>query len=255
VTGIILDESNKKATMIIADENLGTAIGRRGVNPRLASKLTGYTIEIKDLTSTTAEGLKFATVDSLRNQDDLKKQREALPNPTQGQTQSGSINRVHDESFTMEDVMAPKRDESTFDKTGQDQPVVPSLTSVSSDAKPVETVPVVKKPIPVAEPPKVTMVRTTKTLEELEKELDQQKARTPKPDRFDKKKKPFKRRERDDKPQVPSIGASPESLNPANFMKIYDDETPEAAAPVTTPVVEETEVELEDFDEYYEEEK
>ena len=99
------------------------------------------------------------------------------------------------------------------------------------------------------------MVRTTKTLEELEKELDQQKARTPKPDRFDKKKKPFKRRERDDKPQVPSIGASPESLNPANFMKIYDDETPEAAAPVTTPVVEETEVELEDFDEYYEEEK
>ena len=255
VTGIILDESNKKATMIIADENLGTAIGRRGVNPRLASKLTGYTIEIKDLTSTTAEGLKFSTVDSLRNQDDLKKQREALPNPTQGQTQSGSINRVHDESFTMEDVMAPKRDESTFDKTGQDQPVVPSLTSVSSDAKPVETVPVVKKPIPVAEPPKVTMVRTTKTLEELEKELDQQKARTPKPDRFDKKKKPFKRRERDDKPQVPSIGASPESLNPANFMKIYDDETPEAAAPVTTPVVEETEVELEDFDEYYEEEK
>jgi len=255
VTGIILDESNKKATMIIADENLGTAIGRRGVNPRLASKLTGYTIEIKDLTSTTAEGLKFATVDSLRNQDDLKKQREALPNPTQGQTQSGSINRVHDESFTMEDVMAPKRDESTFDKTGQDLPVVPSLTSVSSDAKPVETVPVVKKPIPVAEPPKVTMVRTTKTLEELEKELDQQKARTPKPDRFDKKKKPFKRRERDDKPQVPSIGASPESLNPANFMKIYDDETPEAAAPVTTPVVEETEVELEDFDEYYEEEK
>jgi hypothetical protein len=139
--------------------------------------------------------------------------------------------------------------------------VVASSSSVTSDAKPsevakpVETVPVVKKPVPVAEPPKVTMVRTTKTLEELEKELDQQKARTPKPDRFDKKKKPFKRRERDDKPQVPSIGASPESLNPANFMKIYDDETPETTAPVTPPVVEETEVELEDFDEYYEEEK
>jgi N utilization substance protein A len=261
VTGIILDEVSKKATMIIADENLGTAIGRRGVNPRLASKLTGYTIEIKDLTSTTAEGLTYATVDSLRNQDDLKKQREALPNPTQGQTQSISSNRVHDESFTMEDVMAPKRDESTFDKAGQDQPVVASSSSVTSDAKPtevakpVDNVPIVKKPLPVAEPPKVTMVRTTKTLEELEKELDQQKARTPKPDRFDKKKKPFKRRERDDKPQVPSIGASPESLNPANFMKIYDDETPETTAPVTPPVVEETEVELEDFDEYYEEEK
>jgi hypothetical protein len=38
-------------------------------------------------------------------------------------------------------------------------------------------------------------------------------------------------------------------------MKIYDDETPEAAAPVAAPVVEETEVDVEDFDEYYEEEK
>jgi hypothetical protein len=115
---------------------------------------------------------------------------------------------------------------------------------------------VIKKPTPIQEAPKITVVRTTKTLEELEKELDQQKARTPKPDRFDKKKKPFKRKERDDKPFTPSIGANPESLNPANFMKIYDDETPEeTTAPVVTPVVEETEVDVEDFDEYYEEEK
>ena len=263
VTGIIFDESNKKATMIIADENLGPAIGRRGVNPRLASKLTGYTIEIKDLTSTTAEGLSFTTVDSLRTQEDLRKQREALPNPTQGQTQSNTSNRVHDDSFTMEDVMAPKRDVATSEQS----PVDKSITDTASTAtdpiaqaaivdKPVVATPVIKKPTPIQEAPKITVVRTTKTLEELEKELDQQKARTPKPDRFDKKKKPFKRKERDDKPFTPSIGANPESLNPANFMKIYDDETPEeAAAPVVTPVVEETEVDVEDFDEYYEEEK
>ena len=262
VAGIILDESNKKATMIIADENLGPAIGRRGVNPRLASKLTGYTIEIKDLTSATAEGLSFTTVDSLRTQEDLRKQREALPNPTQGQTQSNPSNRIHDDSFTMEDVMAPKRDESLLEKASLDQPVTEvtadSPIPVSSpDTLPqtLEASPVIKKPTPIQEAPKITVVRTTKTLEELEKELDQQKARTPKPDRFDKKKKPFKRKERDDKPYTPSIGASPESLNPANFMKIYDDESPEAVAPVATPVVEETEVELEDFDEYYEEEK
>lgn len=90
VTGIIVDEVNKKATMIIADENLGTAIGRRGVNPRLATKLTGYQIEIKDLTAATSEGLKYLAVDQLRTQDDLRKQREALPNPTQGQRSSSS---------------------------------------------------------------------------------------------------------------------------------------------------------------------
>ena len=257
VNGIILDEAGKKATLIIADENLGTAIGRRGVNPRLASKLTGYTIEIKDLTSTTAEGLSYTSVDSLRTQDDMRKQREALPNPTQGQPSTNVSNRIHDDSFTMEDVMAPKRDEPVAEKILVDTPstVSKTVSATVSVQKPVESTPVVKKPTPIQEAPKITVVRTTKTLEELEKELDQQKARTPKPERFDKKKKPFKRKERDDKPFTPSIGASPESLNPANFMKIYDDETTAPVAPVATPVVEETEVELEDFDEYYEEEK
>ena len=261
VQGIIVDETNKKATMIIADDNLGTAIGRRGVNPRLATKLTGYTIEIKDLTSATAEGLTYLNVDQLKTQEELRKQREALPNPTQGVTSSVNTTRVHDESFTMEDVMAPRQEEAL--PAAQDPVVADAATIISSDIQPqpvttspnVEaTQPVVAKPQPVQEAPKVTVVRTTKTLEELEKELEQQKARTLKPDRFDKKKKPFKRKERDDKPQGPAIGGSSEPLNPANFMKIYDDETP-----VTDEVIEieaeETESEIEDFDEYYEEEK
>lgn len=261
VTGIIVDEVNKKATMIIADENLGTAIGRRGVNPRLATKLTGYQIEIKDLTAATAEGLKYLAVDQLRTQDDLRKQREALPNPTQGQRQTSSPNRVHDESFTMEDVMQPRQDESIVEKVAKEkgdiEPVMPgseSMTKVSNESvsKPAEKV--IAKSTIVQEAPKVTVVKTTKTLEELEKQLEQQKARTPKPDRFDKKKKPFKKRERDDKPATPNIGSSSESVNPANFMKIYDDETPVTEE---TPVaeVEETETDIEDFDEYYEEEK
>jgi len=261
VTGIIVDEVNKKATMIIADENLGTAIGRRGVNPRLATKLTGYQIEIKDLTAATAEGLKYLAVDQLRTQDDLRKQREALPNPTQGQRQTSSSNRVHDESFTMEDVMQPRQDESIVEKVAKEkgdiEPVMPVSelpTKVPNETvnKPAEKV--IAKPTIVQEAPKVTVVKTTKTLEELEKQLEQQKARTPKPDRFDKKKKPFKKRERDDKPATPNIGSSSESVNPANFMKIYDDETPVTEE---TPVaeVEETETDIEDFDEYYEEEK
>ncbi len=261
VTGIIVDEVNKKATMIIADENLGTAIGRRGVNPRLATKLTGYQIEIKDLTAATAEGLKYLAVDQLRTQDDLRKQREALPNPTQGQRQTSTSNRVHDESFTMEDVMQPRQDESIVEKVAKEkgdiEPVMPVSelpTKVPNEPvnKPAEKV--MAKPTIIQEAPKVTVVKTTKTLEELEKQLEQQKARTPKPDRFDKKKKPFKKRERDDKPATPNIGSSAESVNPANFMKIYDDETPVTEE---TPVaeVEETETDIEDFDEYYEEEK
>jgi len=262
VTGIIVDEVNKKATMVIADENLGTAIGRRGVNPRLATKLTGYQIEIKDLTAATAEGLKYLSVDQLRTQDDLRKQREALPNPTQGQRNNSTTNRVHDESFTMEDVMAPRHDDAGVEKvvSGKEEtevslPPTKTTTSTKEIEPAVSTVSqVTTKPKVVQVPPKVTVVKTTKTLEELEKELEQQKARTPKPERFDKKKKPFKKKDRDDKPATPNIGAPSEPVNPANFMKIYDDETP-VAEETPTAEVEETESEIEDFDEYYEEEK
>lgn len=258
VTGIILDEVNKKATMIIADENLGTAIGRRGVNPRLASKLTGYQIEIKDLTSATAAGLTYQSVDALRNQEELRKQREALPTPTDVTPRASTSTAVHDESYTMEDVMAPRQDESLLEKVKAEtldveEAVTPSVVAPTQSVNPTPT-PVVK-PTPVVEAPKVTVVRTTKTLEELEKELEQQKARQPRPDRFDKKKKPFKKRDRDDKPQIntPNVGA--ENVDPASFMKIYDDETvTEETTPVETEV-EENDLALEDFDEYYDEEK
>ncbi|MFZ9139793.1 MAG: hypothetical protein ACO207_05065, partial [Bacilli bacterium] len=241
-------------------DNLGTAIGRRGVNPRLASKLTGYQIEIKDLTSATAEGLQYLSVDQLKTQEELKKQREALPNPAQGQVRVDVSNRVHDESFTMEDVMSPRHDDVVVEKASVDKDEAETNEiGVQNDVKVTEPngvseVNVTAKPTTVQEAPKVTVVKTTKTLEELEKQLEQQKARTPRPDRFDKKKKPFKKKERDDKPATPNIGASSEPINPANFMKIYDDETP-AVEESTLPEVEEAETEIEDFDEYYDEEK
>jgi hypothetical protein len=101
--------------------------------------------------------------------------------------------------------------------------------------------------------PKITVVRTTKTLEELEKELEAEKARKPKFEKFDpKKKKVFKKPEskRDDGP----VAAASTNLDPSSFMKIYDDET-EVSPEVVESDVEETEIDLEDFDEYYEEEK
>jgi transcription termination/antitermination protein NusA len=265
VTGIIYDETNKKATMIIADENLGTAIGRRGVNPRLASKLTGYQIEIKDLTSTLAEGISFTSVDSLRNQDELRKQREALPTPTEVSTRATATS-VHDETYTMEDVMAPRHEEPVAEKIKVDGAEVTSIepSPISANPTPSVTVPPVTistpqvtkpAPAPVQEAPKITMVRTTKTLEELEKELEQQKARQPRPEKFDKKKKPFKRRDRsDDKPQAANPNVPVETVDPSQFMKIYEDETP-AEEPVTPEPETESDIELEDFDEYYDEEK
>jgi N utilization substance protein A len=47
VSRVIVDESNHSMEVVVADEVLSLAIGRRGQNVRLASKLTGWKIDVK----------------------------------------------------------------------------------------------------------------------------------------------------------------------------------------------------------------
>tara|TARA_R110000772_G_scaffold95789_3_gene194162 strand:- start:9956 stop:11191 length:1236 start_codon:yes stop_codon:yes gene_type:complete len=46
IISIVLDEENKKAVVTLKPEEISKAIGRGGSNIRLASKLTGYTIDV-----------------------------------------------------------------------------------------------------------------------------------------------------------------------------------------------------------------
>ena len=46
VTKIVLDEENNKVEVVVPDEHLSLAIGRRGQNVRLACQLTGWDIDI-----------------------------------------------------------------------------------------------------------------------------------------------------------------------------------------------------------------
>jgi N utilization substance protein A len=47
VTKVVLDEKNKKAKVMVPEDQLSIAIGKGGQNVRLASKLTGYEIDIE----------------------------------------------------------------------------------------------------------------------------------------------------------------------------------------------------------------
>ncbi len=46
VTKVVLDEEKRRVEVVVPDEQLSLAIGRRGQNVRLASQLTGWTIDI-----------------------------------------------------------------------------------------------------------------------------------------------------------------------------------------------------------------
>jgi len=51
ISRVIVDEVQKSMEVIVADEMLSLAIGRRGQNVRLASKLTGWKIDVKSETT------------------------------------------------------------------------------------------------------------------------------------------------------------------------------------------------------------
>lgn len=58
VTVNIVDPEKKEALAIVSDDNLSLAIGKKGSNIKLASRLTKYKIEIKTLAQITEEGNK-----------------------------------------------------------------------------------------------------------------------------------------------------------------------------------------------------
>ncbi len=58
ILSVVLDEKEKVATVIVPDRQLSLAIGREGQNVRLAAKLTGWRIDIKNATAAEAEKIE-----------------------------------------------------------------------------------------------------------------------------------------------------------------------------------------------------
>ncbi len=84
VSKVELDEKNKKARVIVPEDQLSIAIGKGGQNVRLASKLTGYELDIEADKATVAKaespkdeaGVGEAKTTELPKQPKLKKKSE-----------------------------------------------------------------------------------------------------------------------------------------------------------------------------------
>jgi transcription antitermination factor NusA-like protein len=233
VVGIIIDnEDTHMATAVIANGQSSIAIGRKGSNSRLAQKLTGWQIQIKELDEVLAAGLLYQTAEELRREED-------------------NLRRKNEQDAYIASIAPTPKDELP------DLPAIETVPTqvVQEVVKPVEVQPVKPEPKPVA-PTVKTVVRTTKTLEELEKELEAQKNRPVQTKPTFNKKKPFKRRPQEEIKPNSNVGANqPSTLKPTSYMKIYTEEELKENEAVTPaePVETETE-EIEDFDEYYEDE-
>jgi len=74
VSKVVIDEKNKKATVTVPEDQLSIAIGKSGQNVRLASKLTGYDIDIVSESEAKAEEPKAAEpkVPKLKKKEQLE---------------------------------------------------------------------------------------------------------------------------------------------------------------------------------------
>jgi N utilization substance protein A len=70
VTKVYVDDENREMEIIVADDQLSLAIGKRGQNVRLAAKLTGWKIDIKsESRAAEAELLQFSSYDGAENEE------------------------------------------------------------------------------------------------------------------------------------------------------------------------------------------
>ena len=227
VVGVeIIDEEERKASVIIEDEKLSLAIGKKGANARLANRLTGWDIQIIPLSEATRDGIiytPYATLVAQAEEEKARREKEEYARKSQAE----ALRRIQEEK------QAPK-----------EEPVVSTPKAIEPTPAPVET-PVKeakKEEVKVAEP---IQVKTSTTLENLEAELaaeKQKKAAAPKA------KKKEKKVEEEVKPVTP--------ITPAvNAMPIYsEEELAEIESEEENPYDEYDDMDLDDYDEYYDDE-
>lgn len=261
VVGAIVNEEEKSAIAIVNDDSFSLAIGRRGVNVRLAVKLTGYNIDVKTETMAVEEGLEYISLEEATAEENAKKAEQILlkkaseenaaqPSILRGLPEGyvAPQDRVYEEEATADDnaelTEALENEAEKKEAVIEAAPVIE--TPVEEPVKEEEPAPA---PAPVKEEVKEERkeVKTTTSIEDLEKSLADESAR--KANKGAKKsfkknnKKAEEEAEEDSKPVI-STGErmsiyTEEELREMEEEEKYEDE------------VEDDDIDYDEFDEYY----
>ena len=247
VIGVALDEENKSATAVVKDDSLSLAIGKKGVNARLAVRLTGYKIDIKTESEAFEEGFAFQSYEELAAIE-MENKEKAIMEARAANYENANIGVL---PGLPEGYVAPQErvyeDESNSDlnEALEEASEKEELQEVKEEAPVVEEQPVVEQP---KEEPKeeIKSVKTTTSLEDLEKSLEQesnkQKAKSNQK-KFSRKKK----EEEEEEETTSTINTS------GPRMSIYTEEELREMAEedAREEEEEEEEVDYDEYDDYY----
>ena len=166
VTHIYLDSENKKAVVIVPDGQLSLAIGRKGANARVASRLTGYHIDIKEEYEIPTLEVPLKDVEQVKEEEKERAQKEKYENYLSQVKAARAKEALEAQATTGIEKSKPQQIKDDFLK--EEEPV----KEVKEEAIPEAKEEVKVEPVKEAEP---TKVKTTTTLESLEAALESDK--------------------------------------------------------------------------------
>ena len=248
VVGIKVDEDNKSALVIVKDDSLSLAIGRKGVNARLAVKLTGYHIDIKVESDAVAEGLEYQTFEELSALDmelHAQKVMEAQRQTLVYQNPEQAVLPGLPEGYVAPQARAYEEDEhNDFDEALEEVAETEELKTPAKEEK--EEVKVEEAPVKEEVKVETTKVKTTTTLEDLEKALEEDSSKS------QKKKENFKRKKKVEEKEEESVITH----NDQPRMSIYTEEELKAMEEEEEEVEEnydDEDIDYDEYDQYYDE--
>ena len=253
VAGVIVEDGSKNAIAIVKDDSLSLAIGRRGVNARLAVRLTGYNIDIKTETQAAEEGLEYSTLEELQAIENAKRAQAAAEARLAALTAQANAEEVL--PGLPEGYVAPQ-DRKYEEEVSEEDDIQEALTSqvekeeVNYEAPAVETKEEVKEEAPIAakeEKVEVKQVKTTTTLSDLEKSLEESSKKQTKGAR-----KSYKHAKKEEEEEETGV-ATPITNDPSKYMSIYTEEELREmeAEDAEDEVIEDDDVDYDEYDSYY----
>ncbi|MCH3910129.1 MAG: transcription termination factor NusA [Bacilli bacterium] len=171
-------QPHPRAIAVVKDDQLSLAIGKKGANARLANKLTGWSIDIKEESEAQDENIAFVSIEDLQKQAEEEKQvkeRAAYAEKSKEEALRAASEEKANEEVKAEPAPAAA-EASPLPEAKAETPAAEATPSVApkADEKPVI---VEKKEEAPVQP---TIVKTTTTLSDLEKELEES-AKNPRP--------------------------------------------------------------------------
>ena len=242
--GVYTDENGKKcAVAIVPDGQLSLAIGRKGANVRVASKLTETHIDIKEESMSDEVEVELKTIEQIQEEEKVRVQKEKYERylsqiKSERATAAkleGGVEKAKPQVISDEEVKV------------EEQPNV--VEEVKVEEKPVEVAPETK----VEEVPEVkkTVVKTTTSIDALEAALDSEKQK----ESFKATQKTSKRPRKIEEEEVAHEEVKPEEVKPK--MAIYTDEELAELAREEQEYYEDDyedsdeDIDYDEFDEYY----